>query len=487
MSRFLFAGIVAGVIAGILTGSLFTASAFVALFTAMGMTWRKDQPPVFPFAIAHQWLYVVTGDIVSQQVQGFGGLRAVEDTTFAASLAIGGFVALALGVRLSWAGKPLTDNPAGEPEYNLRRLMFLTMGAYAINWAMQIAGGTLLFAAANLINNVLLARAVLLCMLWISIMRQRKGYSYGVLALLFVVVPSLASTQTKFKEVVFLAIVAALVGWRPWDPGALQQKMNRTLVAVLGVLAVFMIVVGAFWEGGVKSPWRAMGREAEEAQNAGLVEARSTMTQLSELQNVAEKVAENFSLTRGLILLAERIDSICQFSLVLDRVPKLVAHEDGALTMRAIKHITMPRILFPDKENLGTDSWLATTYAGINVGEGTSVGIGYMAEFYIDFGFVGMFIALVCFGAILGGICRFLEASAPSSAMGQALMIVSIVSYFTVFESNFAKLMGGLIMNVIVLWVIVKLVGKPLHQWLIDEKREPDIPAGLPDGLTAKD
>src|SRR5207247_92942 len=101
--------------------------------------------------------------------------------------------------------------------------------------------------------------------------------------------------------------------------------------------------------------------------------------------------------------LVARIDSIWQFSLVLERVPREIPHENGKLTSRAIKHVLTPRILFPNKPSLGTDSWLPIYYAGISVGEGTSVGIGYMAEFYVDFGYPGMFLPLLAYGVMLGG------------------------------------------------------------------------------------
>jgi hypothetical protein len=471
LNRFLVYGFAGGVAAVIMFQALFAGLAVLALFVAMGLTWRRDQPPVFPFAIAYQWVYVVVGDLTCQWVPGFGADRYVEDATWAVTVAMCGFVALAFGIWMVWAGRPLAkvDSPgdASPGDYDIRRLFFLTIAAYSINWMLQLAGAAIFFNAANLINNVLLARAVLLCLLWITIMRQRRGFAYGFAALLFVVVPTLASTQSKFKEDIFLALTAVFVGWRPWvrDPG--QQRVNRALIYSTVVLTALMIVVGAFWEGGVKAPWRAMGRESTEAQLSGNEKTKSTMEQLSDLDGVVRQAAVEYDLSDGLHKLAKRVDSIGQLALVLNRVPEVVPHENGTLTVHALKHVTMPRMLFPDKENLGTDSWLASTYAGIVVGEGTSIGIGYMAEFYVDFGLAGMMLELAVLGAVLGGFCRLLQRASPSPGLGQAALIVSIVSYFNTFESNIAKLMGGLIVNVLVLWLLLKFLGPALHRWLL--------------------
>ena len=57
-------------------------------------------------------------------------------------------------------------------------------------------------------------------------------------------------------------------------------------------------------------------------------------------------------------VLARMSSDALYFSYVLERVPSLLPHENGMLTRRALLHILVPRIFFPEKLNLGSDSWL---------------------------------------------------------------------------------------------------------------------------------
>jgi hypothetical protein len=55
----------------------------------------------------------------------------------------------------------------------------------------------------------------------------------------------------------------------------------------------------------------------------------------------------------------------------------------------ALKHLVTPRVLFPDKGILASDSEFVRKYTGIPVAgadQNTSIAFGYAAESYIDFG-----------------------------------------------------------------------------------------------------
>ena len=75
-----------------------------------------------------------------------------------------------------------------------------------------------------------------------------------------------------------------------------------------------------------------------------------------------------------------------------ERVP----HERGKLWGEALLHVLAPRILVPSKRVIH-DSDRTNAYSGVSVArgeDGTSISLGYMAESYIDFGPVGMFVPL---------------------------------------------------------------------------------------------
>lgn len=71
----------------------------------------------------------------------------------------------------------------------------------------------------------------------------------------------------------------------------------------------------------------------------------------------------------------------------------------------------VPRVFWPDKPSVGGSGDLVSRFTGTRFAEGTSVGIGQVLEFYINFGFYGI---IVCF-FILGAVLGWLDARAANA------------------------------------------------------------------------
>lgn len=61
----------------------------------------------------------------------------------------------------------------------------------------------------------------------------------------------------------------------------------------------------------------------------------------------------------------------------------------------------IPRAIWPDKPTSAGSGTIVTTYTGISFAANTSVGVGQVMEFYINFGFWGVIIGFIIFGAVL--------------------------------------------------------------------------------------
>ena len=68
----------------------------------------------------------------------------------------------------------------------------------------------------------------------------------------------------------------------------------------------------------------------------------------------------------------------------------------------------IPRILWPDKPVFGGSGDTVANYTGYSFADGTSVGLGQVLEFFINFGWTGVFWCYVLYGAI----CRRLDMHA---------------------------------------------------------------------------
>jgi hypothetical protein len=147
----------------------------------------------------------------------------------------------------------------------------------------------------------------------------------------------------------------------------------------------------------------------------------------------------------------------------------------------------MPRVLFPEKPDLGGDSWLVRKYALLNVSgnkSGTSIGLGYMAEFFIDFGFPGMLVPLFFYGVLLGLMYRALSAMCPSSHVFAAVTAGLFLQHFLSYEGNFTKLLGGIVQNFLILMVFLGALGSKAHGFLTTRTKTNKGHSAHPDGPT---
>src|SRR5262249_23254473 len=143
----------------------------------------------------------------------------------------------------------------------------------------------------------------------------------------------------------------------------------------------------------------------------------------------------------------------------LQNVPTNRPHENGALTMGAIEHILLPRLIFPDKASLPLDTTVTKAYTGLPllIFEDTSISIGYPGEFYIDFGVVGLFVCMAALGFCYGKATRIIQKSFKSTLMGYGATISLLVPGF-MFETALPKVLGGFVTSFIVLLLMSKTV-----------------------------
>ena len=130
----------------------------------------------------------------------------------------------------------------------------------------------------------------------------------------------------------------------------------------------------------------------------------------------------------------------------------------------------MPRFLFPEKPDLGGDSWLVRKYARLNVSgdeSGTSIGLGYMAEFYIDYGFPTMLFPLLLYGMLAGLLYRVLSRVSPSPHVFSAVAAGLFLQHFLSYEGNFTKLLGGILQAFLLLAALLAIFGARVHMLML--------------------
>lgn len=472
-------GLVLGIAAIGLSGDPLTGFIVVVLFLSAGLLWFRTGVPIFAFCILYQSVFVVTGYFYWRWFGSYPGMRYLGDLELATWYSMLGFLALSLGI---WAAAHgcVSKKNYGNNDYDIMRLFWIVLALFSVNWGIEITGVGLrlvAFNVAQILHHTLMIRYMVLYLLLLTVIRQREHFGLGLIAFGYVLLPELISSMTKFKDLFFLFVIVLLSQWRPGARKQSERKRNRWILTIAFSLSIFLVIVGVIWSGAMKHSWRT-------ALTSGAVSG-SPMQKIGAYGEHAARSIENFEFNQGFTELASRLSSgLAYFSHVLRVVPDYIDHEGGALSGNAVNHILMPRFLFPEKPDLGGDSWLVRKYARLNVSgdeSGTSVGMGYMAEFYIDFGFPGMLVPLVIYGLILGGMYRALNSLSPSTSLFSALVSGLFLLHFLSYEGNFAKLLGGVVQNFVILSVLLIFFGQKVHVFLLGHGSSSSRSAGTSD------
>jgi len=134
----------------------------------------------------------------------------------------------------------------------------------------------------------------------------------------------------------------------------------------------------------------------------------------------------------------------------------------------ALEFITTPRFLNPNKKIL--DPSLKTAkYTGREVATaemGTSISLGFFADFYIEFGFAGMIIPLIFLFMALGLFCKRIFTNKNYNPIFNISMLIAIVTNIGTFESDLTYFLGILRNYVVVYFVCDIFIFKFLNTYL---------------------
>ena len=452
-------GLAAGAATALVTLSLLIGFAVFTFFALVGGTWRRDEAPVVPFILASQWLVVTVGYFYRLVTGVFPSLYPPGNVERTIVLSLSGLLVLAAGMRIArWAPAKTEGMESDEVEVgNLTGLFWLVMIVYGVDYVHVI--NTKVFSSIDVILARLLDfRQVLLLVLWFEVVRRRTHLSYLWITLAWVFVPLLGSYFSDFKLPLFLLLIVYMSFWTPWQGQwwhvSLRQVLRTTAVVVL------LMFLALIWQAGVKKQTR-LAYDTDIVGNDPI--DRVTLFVESAATSLPIILDDTDIVVEGLI---ERISYITFFSRVLDHVPHVQPHTNGELLNMAVTNTVMPRFAFPDKPALPSDSVYTRRFTGIWVPEqGTSISIGYMAEFYVDWGERGMMFMIFLYGCWIGLAARVLSRWVRPRILVDPAIIVALMAV-SQFEHQFIKTFAALNLAVIVTVGITVILRAPLTRFL---------------------
>ena len=465
--RMFLLGIVLSLLSLVFTSSPIISIAVFILFISIGFVWRDGEPQILSFCILYQFVFIIAGYLFQNSYEYYPGLKFVGKIQWAILYSSLGLLIISIGIRfsISFCEKLsiLKNKHLPDTDYNLKNLFILVIITNSIDYLLSANPASLSATSGQFIQFFLLFRRVLFFVLIWQVFEQRKGYKYALIAFIFVFIPQLGSQMSNFKEIIFLVAIAFVSQYKSIPKSIIEKNRNKSIILISIFLSVSIMFMALYWEGGIKPILRPAYKTGEIT--------GGPLERVGSFFNILSIAHEDYNFQDNLESLASRTSSgVGYFSLVLERVPYIVPYENGKLIVRAFEHVVKPRFLFPDKPNLGVDSWLVREYAGIHVsGEElqTSVGLGYFAQFYIDFGIAGLVFLSLLYGFLIGVVFISLGIYAPSYKLYLSSAVIVLLTNFTSYEGEIAKLLGGLIMNTVIFTAILFVFGPIIHKYLI--------------------
>ena len=130
-----------------------------------------------------------------------------------------------------------------------------------------------------------------------------------------------------------------------------------------------------------------------------------TFTEIAEKEN-KKNANLPFEKSEGVVRTVGRLSQGWHLGLTLKRVPQRVPFSNAEEMLSDITSSIVPRIIIPDKKIVGSQDKFEK-YTGHTLHGTTSMTIGVLGDFYINFGRTGSFIMLFVFGALIAKFLYF--------------------------------------------------------------------------------
>jgi hypothetical protein len=422
----------------------------------MRLLWRPGEPPILFFIFLYQWMQSSAGALYANamgvnlnRVAGGDERMIFGAHEYASGLMLTGVLVLAVTMRLA-AGKAYRDLSAQIKAFVMSRPFGFWLRIYVATWVIGTICATVAPLAGGLklpiltLSGIKWGGFVLLTIVTFSgsspIARSIWGVIFGFEFLL-----SIGGYFSSFKEVFFFALFGLVT---------VSVRFTPRIMILGAVLATAMVAFGIVWTS-IKGDYRGYANAGSGQQ----VVAVSYGESLGEIRRLAGNLDAQ-DLPEATDQLIQRLMYHRYFGVVVDRVPSVIPHTGGEIWGEAISRPLLPRLLFPDKRAIN-DSDLTNQYTGLRVAtaeQGASISLGYMAEAYIDFGPILMFLPIGGLGAAIGYFYRWLlRRRGPMVVAAAALAPFALIPAHLA-ETSILKMVPSLILTLLACFVVLKFL-----------------------------
>ncbi|MGC9954246.1 MAG: hypothetical protein ABSD21_08205 [Rhizomicrobium sp.] len=432
----------------------------LALPLAIWLVGSKDVPVVLWWIIAFFWIEIA-GDLVAADFSG----QAIKELDFgeyrarAIYYCLGAMLALAYGMGV---GRSLGVRQMGHPEKIAVPAAWNFDGGVALNPALvcyvaSLISGVILdqlaYAIPGLTQPLLaltLLKFVCIYLIAAKVFKTNRGHLWLLAIAVLEIAVGMVSFFASYKEPVFVILMALVASRRRISVGYI----------IAGLAAVFVVIwISLVWTV-IKSEFRLS------------MFSMTTGEQVAWLEN--HYLASDIDYADAFSRLAQRVGYTTFLAQTMDLeaagpLPRGFNYYEGA-----IKHVLTPRLFFPDKAAL-SDSASTIALLGIVIWGDTSVGVGFVTQAYVDFGFPGLLVPIWIIGVLLGLAAHYFMTRPVPTAIRRAFATATLFLLFPL-EGNIDKEFGAFVIDVVVMGFVVKFGYPMIASWL----------AGSPPGIAGR-
>jgi hypothetical protein len=427
------------------SGALYTddwliGASILVLWLIWKLTMTRDGMFVVPMALTFQWVQSTIGLFY---LDFFGrSVDAIQRSDWRPMVMIGLGCCLTLAIGI-WLGLRLVKPPsAGEDRPEFAFPFKLLAIIYVVTIVLEGSLNTAVREFPSLRQIVVNFDEARLAVLYLLLRRfYRPVPQWGRIAAVvgFEVILGISGFFAGFREPLVLTGLAML---------EVFDHRNARHWAAAAAVGVVTVTVGLMWMG-IRSEYR---RDYLQMDNFK-TDRGARIARIGDLASGFFR-SDSEGLVATVDDFVDRMWPIYYPALAVSRVPATLPHTNGSIFGAAIKHITMPRIFFPDKGELSSDSEMVRKYSGVLVAgaeNGTSIAFGYAAESYVDFGIPLMFLPVFCFAVVMGMVYRMVARTIKHRELLVAYSTVTFWFALYLFERSWVLTLGeslGLLMYV---------------------------------------
>jgi len=416
---------------GLFANDWIAGASILTLIIGIKLVSTGDRLFVLPFAFTFHWMQTSLGVMYL----GFLG-RAVPTVELSdyrpmVLVGLGCCLALAAGIRL---GLMLLEAPdPTEPRPGFALSFGLLVWLYGGTVALQ---GTLAALAPEYptIRQIIVTFDTARLGILFLILRRLCSPQprWGLLAMVVAgeIVLGITGFFAGFREPVVLAVLAVL---------EIFDRQSKRHWLAIGIGGVSAVALGLLWMS-IRTEYRKEYVEVDQFQSSRSARVERIGSLTSAFIN-----SESTDLWRATDALVDRLWTVYYPALALARVPRVLPHTNGAIVGAAMVHIVTPRVFFPNKAELPSDSEEVRKYSGVHVAgreTNTSIAFGYAPEAYIDFGIPLMFVPVFAFGVAVGLLYGLFRQLIWHRELFVAFATVTFWLTVYLFERSWATMLG---------------------------------------------